>query len=172
MIAKTEVRKSGDEWISIEDAARIMECSKSWVLVLLNSGELAGSKIHARAWLVSKKAAEQNLADYRKASTGKRRVGRPRAVEHGRGSRRGVELQAKGPAMKVKSGNTVVQADDLINITTASEISGVHRSWLHQLIKRGDLTRVEIDGNTFLLRSEVAAFQRSKRGRPSSKKPA
>lgn len=60
----------------------------------------------------------------------------------------------------------VIPASDLIGIKTAAELTGIHRSWLHALISRGDVQVVEIDGKPFVRRSQVEKMPRNKPGRP------
>jgi hypothetical protein len=167
-------RAQGDEWVSISEAARIMECSKSWVRILIDKGDLTAEKIHQKAWLVSKRSAAENLARYRAESAGKRKVGRPRANNApdplppgGRRPGRRVQSDAEARPMKLKAGSDTIPISDLVSITTAAQESGMQRSWLHVLIARGDIGQVVIDGKPFLRRSELAAFQPRRPGRPA-----
>jgi hypothetical protein len=167
-------RTGSDEWISITEATQIMGCSKSWVLLLLQRGALAGQKIHSRAWVVSKRAAEADASRYREdAAAGK--VGRPRAQQQtppkkagcGRRNTRHVDLGSRATDMKIAYDDAgVIPASDLIGIKTAAELTGIHRSWLHALISRGDVQVVEIDGKPFVRRSQVEKMPRNKPGRP------
>jgi hypothetical protein len=161
------------DWVSINEAARIMECSKSWVRLLIDRGALAGRKIHARAWMVSRKSAEANVEAYR-ARAAKGAVGRPRAANtppaavpvYGREPRHGVVSTVKGANVKLTAGKLTIPVDDLVAITTAAQLAGVHRSWLHALIARGDVTVIEIDGKPFVRRSEVLSMPERRMGRP------
>lgn len=165
-------RAAGDEWVSISEAAKIMECSKSWVRILIDRGDLTAEKIHQKAWLVSKRSAAENLARYR-AESGKR-AGRPRANNApeplppgGRRPGRRVQSGAEARPMKLKAGSDTIPISDLVSITTAAQESGWQRSWLHVLIARGDIGQIVIDGKPFVRRSELAAFQPRRPGRPA-----
>lgn len=179
MVGRTH--RKDDEWISIGEATRIMGCSKSWVLMLLNSGRLEGRKLHSRAWAVSRKAAEADVARYKQEMVGRRRVGRPRAENvvpepAGRGRRPGGGVGSPRGNNDMKIGYDdagIVPASDLIAITTAAKLTGIHRSWLHALIARGDVMVIEIDGKPFVRRSQIKAMPKRKVGRPpKAKKPA
>jgi hypothetical protein len=175
------VAAKGDELISIAEAAGIMRCSKSWVLVLLRNGELVGSKIHSRAWLVSRRSAEQNAEDYQQAA-GKRRVGRPRAdnapptvpasrLTPGRpvGSSGGNNPRSPGSMVALSSNDSmIIRADDLMAVGTAAAVSGFHRSAIHQMIKAGKLWALCIDGQFFVRKVDAKRIKgtRTKRGRP------
>jgi hypothetical protein len=68
-------------WISVQDAAKIMNVTEVWVLRRLNDGTLPGFKINGRAWAVERLACEKDAAEYqREVSSRKRRVGRPRSA--------------------------------------------------------------------------------------------
>lgn len=158
--------RAADRMISIAEASRIMECSKSWVLVLLQNGELAGEKLHARAWLVSERSARENLASYREATAGRRRVGRPRADNPPSAGGRGDGVSITSPAMNLQTPAGPLDISDLVTTKTASAESGFHRSWIYGMVQAGKLTPVEIDGVQFLRRSQLATLERSNRGRP------
>lgn len=171
MIAKKTPAKpapAADRMISIAEAATIMECSKSWVLALLQGGQLAGEKLHSRAWLVSERSARENLASYREATAGRRRVGRPRADNPpstgGRGDIR--SITSTSTAMNIQTPAGPLDIADLVTTKTASSESGFHRSWIYGMVQAGKLTPVEIDGVQFLRRSQLATLQRTNRGRP------
>lgn len=175
----------GDEWIAIGEAARIMQCSKSWILVLLRDGRLEGQKIHSRAWAVSRKAALRNAEEYA-SGLGKPRVGRPRAdnpppaapggLHPGRGvgsprdnnpKGRAVVAAALNPAIETADG-MILPASELLAIGTAANVAGFHRTHLHGLIKAGKLWAVEIDRQWFVRKSDARALRgkRTNRGRP------
>ena len=175
----------GDEWIAIGEAARIMQCSKSWVLILLRDGRLAGTKIHSRAWAVSRKSAERNAEEYAKG-IGTPRVGRPRADNpppaapgglhpgRGVGSPRGnnpkgsnVVAAAVSPAIESADG-MILPVSELLAVGTAANVSGFHRSHLHAMIKAGKLWAVEIDRQWFVRKNDARALRgkRTNRGRP------
>lgn len=176
----------GDEWIAIGEAARIMQCSKSWVLILLRDGRLAGTKIHSRAWAVSRKSAERNAEEYAKG-LGKPRVGRPRADNppaaaapgglrpgRGVGSPRGNNPKGRNvvaatfiEAIESPDG-MIVPVSQLIAVGTAANVSGFHRSHIHAMIKAGKLWAVEIDRQWFVRSKDASALRgkRTNRGRP------
>lgn len=168
----------GDEWVSINEAAKIMQCSKSWVLILLRRGALVGDKIHARAWMVSRKSATANAEEYRADTLGKRKVGRPRAdnppqpVADGHRPGRGVRSpqgnnSPHGASMvALDCDSMIVQASDLVSVLTASRISGFNRAWIYVLIERGDLWSITIDGQTFVRKADAKRLERGKPGRP------
>lgn len=176
MVGRTH--RGDDEWISIGEATRIMGCSKSWVLMLLNSGRLEGKRIHSRAWAVSRRAAEADVARYRQETVGRRRVGRPRAenvqpepVGRGRRPGGGVGSSRGNNDMKIGYDDAgIVPASDLISITTAAKLVGIQRSWLHVLIDRGDVMVIEIDGKPFVRKSQIKSMPRRKVGRPPKAK--
>jgi Homing endonuclease associated repeat len=56
-----------------------------------------------------------------------------------------------------------VDITDLIKQTTAARLRGVSAPAIHSLVRRGRLRAVEIDGTTYVLRSEVLAFRPSRR---------
>lgn len=171
----------GDEWIAIGEAARIMQCSKSWVLVLLRTGALVGEKIHSRAWMVSRKSAVRNAEEYQQRA-GKPRVGRPRAdnapapapggLQPGRwvGSSRGNNstMVASTSSIALDCGGLLVQPGDLVSVLTASRVSGFNRAWIYKLIERGDLWSVTIDGAVFVRKADAKRLERGKPGRPKS----
>jgi hypothetical protein len=167
--------KSGDDWVSIAVAADVMHCSKTWVLTLLHRGDLVGKRLHSRAWAVSRKSAEANYRDYSMDTS--RKVGRPRAdnppaprPDGGRAVRLAQENNSM-VAIKTPDGQKVF-ANDLCTVPTAAEISGFHRSWIHGLISRGKLWSLDIDGTTFVRRSDAATLERSNRGRPKKAQSA
>jgi hypothetical protein len=53
---------------------------------------------------------------------------------------------------------------DLVSQATAARLRGVNRAAIADLIKRGRLNTVEIDGVAYVFRSEVVNFQRQKTG--------
>lgn len=53
-----------------------------------------------------------------------------------------------------------------VTIGNAARIADVDRFWMRQLVKRGTISGVEIDGQWFALRSAVEKYQRSSLGRP------
>jgi hypothetical protein len=56
-----------------------------------------------------------------------------------------------------------VDVSDLITQTTAARLRGVSRPAIHDLVLRGRLRSIEIDGTVFVYRSEVLAFKPPKR---------
>lgn len=60
--------------------------------------------------------------------------------------------------------------DDLVRQTTAAKMRGVSTQAIVKLVQRGKLTRVVIDGYTFVLRKEVENFKPSLAGRPRQAK--
>lgn len=161
MIAKP---KAEDTWISIVEAANLMECSKSWVLALLRKGELTGKKIHSRAWMVSRDAALANLESYKEQTAGRRRVGRPRSDSAPRG--RDTLSSVGFGTMTISTAAGPIPADDLITPSNASRESGFHRSWIYWMIDHGKLTSIEVGGVQFVRKSELNAIPRTNRGRP------
>ena len=65
-------------YFSVPEAAEKLGCSRTWVLKLLNEGELEGWKVNAKAWAVEPKSLAQNLKRYRLRQKNKCR-GRPRS---------------------------------------------------------------------------------------------
>ena len=59
--------------------------------------------------------------------------------------------------------------EDLISQSTAAQIRGITKQSISRLIQRGSLNTIDIDGHTFLFRSEVEKFKPSKGGRPKAK---
>lgn len=167
----------GDDWIAIGEAARIMQCSKSWVLILVRRGDLVGEKIHSRAWLVSRKSATKNAEEYQ-SNAAKGRVGRPRAenppapsglhlggyVGSSRGNNQMVARTTNAAALDCNG--LIVQTSDLVSVLTASRVSGFNRAWIYKLIERGDLWSVAIDGNVFVRKTDAKKLVRGKPGRP------
>lgn len=176
-MATSPAAARGDEWIAIGEAARIMQCSKSWVLILLRRGDLVGEKIHSRAWVVSRKSATKNAEEYQKHA-GEGRVGRPRAdnppqpsglhiggyVGSSRGNNQMVARTANAAALDCNG--LIVQTADLVSVLTASRVSGFNRAWLYKLIERGDLWSVTIDGAVFVRKADAKRLVRGKPGRP------
>jgi hypothetical protein len=62
-----------------------------------------------------------------------------------------------------------VNPDDLITQTTAAKMRGVSLQAIMNLVKRGSLKSITIDGHTFVLRAEVEKFKPSVGGRPKKK---
>ncbi|MDQ6785445.1 MAG: hypothetical protein M3033_01310 [Acidobacteriota bacterium] len=58
------------------------------------------------------------------------------------------------------------ETKDLITMQTAAELRGISRQGIFNLIKRGKLSVVEIDGVKFLNRNEVENYEKEKGGRP------
>jgi hypothetical protein len=63
-----------------------------------------------------------------------------------------------------------VNPEDLITQTTAAQIRGVSLQAIMNLVKRGSLKSIMIDGHTFVWRSEVKKFKPSLGGRPKGSK--
>lgn len=59
-----------------------------------------------------------------------------------------------------------VNPDDLIRQTTAAKMRGVSTQAIINLVRRGKLTAVMIDGQNYVFRSEVENFKPSAGGRP------
>jgi excisionase family DNA binding protein len=66
------------EWISVPEAADMLGCTDVWVIKLINAGTLRAFRLNGRAWAVSRKSAEENLAEYLKRDPTK--AGRPRSA--------------------------------------------------------------------------------------------
>jgi len=62
-----------------------------------------------------------------------------------------------------------VETTDLVSQVTAAKMRGVTKQSIQYLVKHGSLRSIEIDGHTFLFRSEVEKFVPSKGGRPRVK---
>jgi hypothetical protein len=58
--------------------------------------------------------------------------------------------------------------EDLVRQTTAARMRGVSTQAIVRLVQRGKLTKVVIDGYTFVLRDEVEKFKPGRSGRPKS----
>jgi hypothetical protein len=58
---------------------------------------------------------------------------------------------------------------NLVTLPTAANLRGVSHQAILNLIRRGKLTVIEIDGVKFLRRDEVQNYQPSKGGRPKKK---
>ena len=67
-----------EQWVSVQEAARIMGVTEVWVLRRLNAGDLPGFKINQKAWCVSLKACVSDVSDYNRSRRAGGRVGRPR----------------------------------------------------------------------------------------------
>jgi hypothetical protein len=65
---------------------------------------------------------------------------------------------------------TKIETDNLISIKTAAEIRKVTISAVSDLVRRGKLSVVEIDGVKFLKRDEVLNYEKEKGGRPKKGK--
>lgn len=63
--------------ISVPEACEIMKCTRTHIYKLIRSGQLAGKILTRASYLVSRRAAEANAADYREAKGS--RSGRPRS---------------------------------------------------------------------------------------------
>jgi hypothetical protein len=61
---------------------------------------------------------------------------------------------------------------DLVSQAEAARLRGVDRAAIADLIKRGRLKTVKIDGVAYVYRSEVVNFQRGKPGPKPQKKRA
>ena len=59
---------------------------------------------------------------------------------------------------------TAYKPDDLINLTQAAETLGVSRPTVYDLIRKGELTPVEIAGLQYLDRGEVEGLKRRRNG--------
>lgn len=59
---------------------------------------------------------------------------------------------------------------DLISQAEAARLRNVSRASINELVKKGRFKTVEIAGQKFLLRSQVANYQPSVGGRPTTKK--
>jgi len=57
---------------------------------------------------------------------------------------------------------TMCRPEDLINITQAAEMLGVSRPTIYELIRRGELTPVEIAGLSYLDRGEVESLKQKR----------
>ena len=53
-----------------------------------------------------------------------------------------------------------------VTIGNAAKIADVDRFWMRQLVQRGTVAGVEIDGQWFALRSAAEKYQRTELGRP------
>ena len=54
------------EWISVPKAAELLGCTDVWVIRLIQRGDLDGFRLSGRAWAVSRKSVEKNVAEYLK----------------------------------------------------------------------------------------------------------
>lgn len=54
------------EWISVPKAAELLGCTDVWVIKMIHRGNLEGFRLSGRAWAVSKKSVEKNIAEYLK----------------------------------------------------------------------------------------------------------
>lgn len=54
------------EWISVPKAAELLGCTDVWVIKMIHRGDLEGFRLSGRAWAVSKKSVEKNIAEYLK----------------------------------------------------------------------------------------------------------
>ena len=68
-----------------------------------------------------------------------------------------------------EQGKGGLDVKDLITITQAARLRGVTRQAIADLIERGRLSRYEIAGRPFVLRSEIEAFKDS-RGWPKGRR--
>lgn len=59
-----------------------------------------------------------------------------------------------------------IEIDDLITLAEAARLRGVTRQAIGKLVKNEKLKLVEIGGQPFLSRKEVADFKPGKSGRP------
>ena len=67
---------SEPEWVSVPAAAEMLGCTDVWVIRMIQRGTLAGFKLSARAWAVSRASVLQNLDEYLQrdpAKAGRRR---------------------------------------------------------------------------------------------------
>ena len=62
--------------------------------------------------------------------------------------------------------NVTINPKDWITLTTAAKMRGVTRQAISRLVQRGNLGVVEIDGQRFVRRSEVARYKPRVGGRP------
>jgi|GEM_PF-2231583 len=62
--------------------------------------------------------------------------------------------------------NVTINPKDWITLTTAAKMRGVTRQAISRLVQRGNLSVVEIDGQRFVKRSEVAKYKPGIGGRP------
>lgn len=53
---------------------------------------------------------------------------------------------------------------DLVTLTTASKLRGVSFQAIQNLVRRGKLSVIEIDGVKFVKRSEIIGYTRGKSG--------
>lgn len=67
-----------NEWISVPDAATRLGCTDVWVIKMIAAGTLVGFRLNGRAWAVSRKSVEDNLAEYLRRDPAK--AGRPRSA--------------------------------------------------------------------------------------------
>lgn len=63
-----------------------------------------------------------------------------------------------------------IETDDLISITNAAKLRKVSQQAMSDLVKRGKVSAIEIDGVKFLRRDEVLNYVASKGGRPKKGK--
>jgi excisionase family DNA binding protein len=52
------------EWVSVPAAAEMLGCTDVWVIKMIQRGDLEGFKLSGRAWAISRKSVEKNLAEY------------------------------------------------------------------------------------------------------------
>jgi excisionase family DNA binding protein len=67
-----------NEWISVPEAATQLGCTDVWVIKMIAAGTLRGFRLNGRAWAVSRKSVEDNLAEYLRRDPSK--AGRPRSA--------------------------------------------------------------------------------------------
>jgi hypothetical protein len=60
--------------------------------------------------------------------------------------------------------------EDLVTQTTAARMRGVSLQAIINLVKRGRLTAVTIDGHVFVRRAEVEGFETIPAGRPKGRR--
>ena len=63
-VAKKREKMNRSEFVSVPEAADLLGCSTTWVLYLLNEGQLDGFKLSQKAWCVSRKSIKKNLSEY------------------------------------------------------------------------------------------------------------
>jgi len=73
------VRKKAPEYISTDEAAERLGCSRAWVGRLVKTGVLEGFALNGRAVAVLASSVEKNFHEYNRLANKPRR-GRPRRI--------------------------------------------------------------------------------------------
>jgi len=163
------MRVDPEDLISQTTAAKIRGVTKQSILHLIQRGKFRTIKIDGHAYLF------RSEVEKFKPSKG----GRPKGTRTKRSAATPfpVDRRQRSPSsneytypVNILPRNIKFKPEDLVTQTTAARMRAVTKQSILNLVRRGRLNPVVIDGHTFLLRSEVEKFEKEKAGRPKGTK--